>query len=90
MWNLTAKQLQEMCFAKLQFKFNPFSDVEFTAARTARDAKRRGLQKDPTKRKVSAVALTNEEYKTIIEMWDDIEPVGFQQKFFYVISRELA
>lgn len=90
MWNSTAKQLQEMCFAKFQLKFNPFSDVEFTAARAARDAKRRSLQKDPTKRKVSAVALTNEEYKTIIEMWDDNEPVGLQRKFFHVISRELA
>lgn len=90
MWNSTAKQLQEMCFTKFQLKFSPFSDVEFTAARAARDAKRRSLQKDPLKRKVSAAALTNEEYKNIIQLWDDNEPVGLQRKLFHIISRELA
>ena len=90
MWNSTAKQLQEMYFVKFQMKFNPFFDVEFLAARAARDAKRRRLQQDPRKRKTSAAALTNEEYKNIVNMWDDNNPVGLQLKFFHVISRELA
>lgn len=90
MWNSSAKQLQEMCFIKYQLKFNPFSDVEFAAARAARDAKRRQLQRDPTKRKTSAAALTNEEYNKILKIWDENESAGLQRKFFHVISHELA
>lgn len=90
MWNSTAKQLQEMCFLKFKIKFNPFSDVEFVSARAARDANRRRLQRDPTKRKSSAAALTNDEYTKIIQIWNENEPVGLQRKFFHIISRELA
>lgn len=75
-----------MCFAK----FNQFSNEEFAAARVARDVERRSLQKDTTKRKTSAVGLTNEGYKHIIRMLDDTEPVGLQRKLFHVISRELV
>ena len=56
MWNSTAKQLQKIYYEKYKIKFNPFSDVEFATARAARDAKRKELQRDPLKRKVSASA----------------------------------
>ena len=90
MWNVTAKQLQEMMFTKFKIKFNPFSDIEFTEARSARDAKRRKLQTDPSKRKASSAALSNEEYNSILNMWDEDTPEGLQRKFFHVSSRELA
>ena len=90
MWNSTAKQLQEIYYEKYKIKFNPFSDVEFATARAARDAKRKKLQRDPLKRKVSASALTSDEYKKIIEMWDENTPDGLQRKFFHIVSHELA
>ncbi|KAJ8912784.1 hypothetical protein NQ315_002541 [Exocentrus adspersus] len=90
MWNSTASSCKKCVLPNSNSSLIHFLDVEFAAARATRNAKQRSLQKYPTKRKASAVALTNEEYKTIIEMWDDNEPVGLQRKFFHVISRELA
>ncbi|KAJ8915443.1 hypothetical protein NQ315_003204 [Exocentrus adspersus] len=90
MFNSTAKQLQKMFFEKYNRKFDPFSDVEFMKARAARDAKRRKLQKDPSKRKLSASALSNEEYGKIIQTFDEDTPDGLQRMFFFVASHELA
>lgn len=67
-----------MCFAKFHLKFNPLSNVEFTAARAARDAKRRSLQNDSIKREATVVAPTNKEYKNIMQMFDDNKLVGLQ------------
>ena len=64
--------------------------MEFATARAARDAKRKKLQKDPLKRKVSASALTSDEYKKIIEMWDENTPDGLHRKFFHIVSHKLA
>ncbi|CAH0560364.1 unnamed protein product [Brassicogethes aeneus] len=58
LWNSTAKQLQEYFFERYNRKFNPFSDIEFVNARAAKNAKRRKLQMDPTKRKASSSALS--------------------------------
>lgn len=90
MWNSAAKQLQEMYFCKFHVKFDPFADIEFASARAARDAKRRQLQKNPSKRKTSSAALTCEEYRKILTIWDENTPSGLQRKLFHVMSHELA
>lgn len=90
MWNSTAKQIQEMYFNQYKVKFDPFVDIEFSSARAARDAKRRKLQADPKKRKLSSAALTNEEISKMVEIWDENTPTGLQRKFFLIAGYELA
>lgn len=90
MWNSTAKQLQEFCYNNFGMKFNPFSDIEFKSARDARDAKRRILQVDPSKRKSSSAALTTEELSKVLTVWNEDNPIGLQRKFFHVAGYELA
>lgn len=90
LWNSTVKQLQEHFYKRYNRKFDPFSDVEFANARAARNAKRRQLQRDPFKRKVSASALSSDELQKIIELCDENTPEGLQKKLFYVASYELA
>lgn len=90
LWNSTAKQLQEYFFEKYNRKFNPFSDIEFLNARAAKNAKRRKLQMDPTKRKESSSALSADELRKIFELWDENTPEGLQKKFFHVAGHELA
>jgi len=90
MWNSTAKQLKFFFFENYQVKFDPFNDVEFKCARAARDAKRRELQRDPEKRKKSAAVLRGEDYKEILNIWDEDTPNGLQKKIFYIASHELA
>ncbi|KAF2895405.1 hypothetical protein ILUMI_10769 [Ignelater luminosus] len=51
---------------------NPFADIEFSGARAARDAKRRNLKANATKRKVSLSALTTEELSKVVSIWDAI------------------
>jgi hypothetical protein len=50
MWNSTAKQLQEMYYRKFNMKFDPFTDIEFSSSRAARNAKRRDFQTNLTKK----------------------------------------
>ena len=90
LWNSTAKQLQEYFFEKYNRKFNPFSDIEFLNARAAKNAKRRKLQMDSTKRKKSSSALSADELRKIIKLWDENTPEGLQKKFFFVAAHELA
>ncbi|KAJ8914647.1 hypothetical protein NQ315_015386 [Exocentrus adspersus] len=89
-WNSIAKQLQEMYYEKYKVKFDPFSDITFKNARAARDAKRRELQTNSTKRKLSASALSEAEYMKIVELWNEDCPEGLQRKFFHIVSHELA
>ncbi|XP_068912445.1 uncharacterized protein [Tenebrio molitor] len=88
LWNTTAKSLQEMYYNK--FKFNPFKDPACREARNARDVRRRILQADVSKRKVSSAALRNEEYLKMVKLWDEETPHGLQHQFFLIVARELA
>jgi hypothetical protein len=90
MWNSTAKQLQEKFFLEFGIKFDAFSDIEFASARAARDAKRRTLQADPSKRKRSSAALSNQELVSMAATWDENTPIGLQRKFFHIAGYELA
>jgi hypothetical protein len=90
MFNVTAKQLQELYLKKFNCVINPFTDITFKGARAARDAKRRLLQGDINKRKTSSVALNKEEYSKMINVWDENCPSGLQIKFFQIVARELA
>ncbi|KAJ3648473.1 hypothetical protein Zmor_020274 [Zophobas morio] len=90
MWNVTAKQLQELYFNKFGIKFDPFVDLEFKGSRNARDAKRRNLQIQPEKRKTSSSILTLEEYNKILKIYNEDTPDGLQKMFFYVAGLELA
>lgn len=90
MWNSTAKQLQEFYYNEYKVKFDPFTDVEFSSARVARDAKRRNLQMDPKKRKLSSAAMSKQEIEKMVETCDENTPTGLQQKFFLIAGYELA
>jgi hypothetical protein len=90
LWNTVAKCLQEKYRAEYKVFFNPFMDVIFASARQARDAKRKQLQCDSSKRKVSAATLSLEEYNKIIDLWDEDTPDGLQRKFYHIVARELA
>ncbi|KAH0812938.1 hypothetical protein GEV33_009853 [Tenebrio molitor] len=89
-WNFTAKQLQEFYYKEHNVKFDPFADVEFSSARAARDAKRRNLQTDPKKRKLSSAAISKQEMERMVEMCDENTPTGLQKKFFLIAGYELA
>ncbi|KAF2904661.1 hypothetical protein ILUMI_01516 [Ignelater luminosus] len=71
MYNSTAKQLQEMYYQKFNVKCNPFANFELSGARAARDSKRRNLQANATKKKVSSFALTTEELFKVVSIWDE-------------------
>jgi hypothetical protein len=76
MWNTTAKMLQDKYYNEYNQTFNPFTDVEFQTARNAKNAKRKVLQIQPEKRKMSAPALNIEEFNKMIESWDEETPEG--------------
>lgn len=90
LWNVTAKLLMEKYFNDYKIKINPFEQIEFKAARDARNAKRRNLQGIDGKRKESAAFLTHNELKKLIEASDELTPEGLQKKVFFLLSYELA
>ncbi|CAH1366237.1 unnamed protein product [Tenebrio molitor] len=90
MWNSTAKQLQEMYYRKFNMKFDPFTDIEFSSSRAARNAKRRDFQTNLTKKKHSSASLTTEELSKMIEIWDENTPNKLQRKLFHIVGYELA
>lgn len=89
-WNTTAKLLTEKYFKEFKIKIDPFSGMDFKDARASRDSKRKELQAQAEKRKVSSVALTDLEYVKMINSWDENTPSGLQLKFFLIAARELA
>jgi hypothetical protein len=89
-WNTTAKMVQEMYYNKWNIEINPFNEAVFKTSREARDATRRKLQALPEKRTSSAAALSEKEYKKIVEVLDEDGPEGLQKKFFLIASYELA
>lgn len=90
MWNLTAKMVMEEYFEKYGIKIDPFEDQEFKAARYAKNAKRKELQKHEDKRKVSSIALKYNEMKMLIDNCNECTPEGLQKKLFFIFSYELA
>ncbi|KAJ3622485.1 hypothetical protein MTP99_002992 [Tenebrio molitor] len=62
----------------------------YSKHREARDATRRKLQALPEKRTSSAAALSEKEYKKIVQVFDEESPEGLQKKFFLIASYELA
>lgn len=89
-WNRIAKLLQEKFHKEFGTTFDPFKDVVFKDARSARDAKRRQLQVSGEKRKSSASILTEDEQNQIIALWNEDTPEGLQRKFFHIVALELA
>lgn len=89
-WNTTAKCIQEKYFSEFGAIFDPFKDIIFQSARSAKNAKRRELQSKPDKRKTSATALTKEEIIKMMNLWDENTPNGLQKKFFHIAAFELA
>lgn len=89
-WNTLAKMLQEKYYTEFKIKFDPFRDIEFKQARCARDSKRKQLQSEPNKRKLSAVAFTSNESTCMQTFWDEDNPYGLQKKFFNIVATELA
>ncbi|XP_074031508.1 uncharacterized protein [Leptinotarsa decemlineata] len=89
-WNITSKLLQEKYYKEYNIMLDPFKSVAFKQARNARDAARRNLQTDPTKRKTSSVPLTSNEMSKIINFWDENTPIGLLRKFYHIATVELA
>lgn len=89
-WNVTAKLLMEKYFTEFNIQFNPFTNIEFKAARDAKNAKRKQLQRDPQKRKESAVFLRYDEFQNMVRVCDENTPDGLQKKLFFVFAFELA
>lgn len=89
-WNITAKIIQEDYFTKYNRSFNPFEDIEFKSARDARNAKRKQLQKQQTKRRQSASAMDKSEVERMVDDCNEKTPEGLQLKFFHLVSYELA
>lgn len=89
-WNTTAKMVQEKYFNDFNISFDPFSDIRFKKARDARNTKRRILQEDLTKQKVSAKALGIQDIYNMALLWDEETPDGLQKKNFHICAFELA
>lgn len=89
-WNTIAKMLQQKYYSEFNIVFDPFKDITFQCARTARDAKRKQLQKNPERRKISASSLSEQEIDQMCTIWDETTPDGLQRKFFHIASYELA
>ena len=89
MWNVTAKLVQEKFFKEFGVSLNPFQDLCFKKARDARDSKRRELQEQVEKRKISSTALTEAELMEIKKLYSEENPEGLQKKFFFLASYEL-
>lgn len=89
-WNSTAKMVQEKYFKDYKIEFNPFTDIAFREARDAKNCKRKQLQCDPDKRKVSSVAIDRKDILKMAKLWNLNEPEGLQKRFFHIASFELA
>ncbi|CAH1099053.1 unnamed protein product [Psylliodes chrysocephalus] len=88
-WNTSAKLLQEKYYNKYSRSFDPLKDIIFQSARNARDTKRKLLQGNAHKRKISSVPLTYE-HQAICTQWDEDTPTGLQKKFFQIAAVELS
>jgi hypothetical protein len=89
-WNSVAKTIMDLVFKATRRKMNIFSDQAFQEARDAKFLKRQDLQKDPTKRKVSATPLTSEECRQMIEFWGIDSPNGMNRTLFHLGGFALA
>jgi hypothetical protein len=90
MWNNTAKQVQELFYKEYNIKFDPFKDIEFKEARNARNSKRKELQANPDKRKLSSSILSPDNYVSMIKVCNEHTPDGLQKKFYIIAAHELA
>lgn len=89
-WNITSKLLQEKYYNDYNVIIDPFKSVIFKYARNARDATRKKLQTDPSKRKMASAPLSLSEFNRIINFWDENTPEGLQRKFYHIAAVELA
>lgn len=89
-WNVTSKLLQEKYYNEYSTIIDPFKSIVFKQARNARDATRKKLQSDPSKRKCSSIPLSCAELNKIITLWDETTPRGLQRKFYHIAAVELA
>jgi hypothetical protein len=89
-WNSVAKQIMDIVFKTQKREINIFSDPVFQEARDSKFLKRQDLQRDPTKRKVSATPLTSEECQEMIEFWGIDSPNGMNRTLFHLGGFALA
>jgi hypothetical protein len=89
-WNSVAKQMMDQVYKAKGRNVNIFRDPAFKEARDAKFVKRRELQKDPSKRKVSATPLTAEESREIIQLWGTDTPLGLNRTLFHLGGFALA
>jgi hypothetical protein len=89
-WNSIAKQMMNQIYAATNRNVNIFKDPAFQSARDSKFVKRRDLQKDPSKRKVSATPLTAEESREILTLWGIDTPEGINRTLFHLGGFALA
>jgi hypothetical protein len=89
-WNCVAKQIMNQVYKGTGRNINIFKDPAFQEARDSKFMKRQELQKDPTKRKVSATPLTAEESQEIISVWGIDTPEGLNRTLFHLGGFALA
>ena len=89
-FNTLAKLLQDKVWELQGRKISVFEDPNFKLARTARGAKRKELQNDPTKRRESAQPFSAEEARETTEIYSDDNPDGLNRKFFQFAAKILA
>jgi hypothetical protein len=89
-FNSVAAQLNDKIFECQNRKINIFEDAAFKEARDGKTVKRRDLQKDPLKRKVSASALTAGEAEAMINCWGIDTPEGLNRTIFHLGGFVLA
>lgn len=89
-WNMTAKMLMDQYFEKYHRKINPFEDISYKKAREAKNTKRKELQQKAEKRKSSSDSLPFQDFKKIVDTFDEDTADGLIKKVFLVFSFELA
>jgi hypothetical protein len=89
-WNSVAKQIMEKVYKATGRNINIFKDPVFQEARDSKFVKRRELQKNPLKRKVSATPLTATESRSMISLWGTETPEGLNRTVFHLGGFVLA
>jgi hypothetical protein len=63
-----------------------FTDPSFEGARKARSAKRKELQKDPTRRTVNAAAIPQDDKMKMMQLYTDDTPDGLNRRYYQYAS----
>jgi hypothetical protein len=89
-WNSVAKQIMSRVFNATGRSIDIFKDQAFQEARDSKFVKRRAIQKDVLKRKISATPLTSDESVAMMKVWGIDTPNGMNRTLFHLGGFALA